>query len=136
MQSRLAEPPVCMAPRRPHRVCVLGRKGSGKETQAHMLAAKYGMVRVCLGELLRAACAKSGPLQQQVAAYLAKGALVPDSVAFPLVRERLAQQDCKAQGWVLEGFPRTLPQAQLMQEAGITPTRVAVLEIAEKVGAG
>jgi adenylate kinase len=98
-------------------VIFLGPPGAGKGTQAARLAAHLGVPKIGTGEMLRAAIAKKTPLGRQVHPFVEAGSLVPDPLLVALVRERIADPDC-GRGFVLDGFPRTLPQAR-----GAIPTR-------------
>jgi adenylate kinase len=97
------------------RVIFLGPPGAGKGTQAARLAAHLGVPKVGTGEMLRAAIAKSTPLGRQVHPFVEAGSLVPDPLLVALVRERIAEPD-SGRGFVLDGFPRTLPQARGLEE--------------------
>jgi adenylate kinase len=96
-------------------VLLLGPQGSGKGTQAQLIASSYGLVHVATGEILRAAIAAETPLGLQVKPILARGDLVPDELMIDLIRERLTQDDAR-EGFVLDGFPRTLPQAEALDD--------------------
>jgi adenylate kinase len=93
------------------RVIFLGPPGAGKGTQAERLAADLGVPRISTGDMLRDAIAQGTPLGQQAAPLIDKGQLVPDHLLIGIIRERLGASDC-AQGYVLDGFPRTLGQAE------------------------
>jgi len=97
------------------RVIFLGPPGAGKGTQAARLAAHLGVPNIGTGEMLRAAIARKTPLGQQVHPFMETGNLVPDHLLVALVRERIAEPDC-GRGFVLDGFPRTLPQATGLEE--------------------
>ena len=96
-------------------VVLIGPPGSGKGTQAVRLAERYGIPHISTGEILRAAVRARSSLGQQVAATLASGGLVSDSLMTDLVRERLCQPDAR-RGFVLDGFPRTAVQAHALDE--------------------
>jgi adenylate kinase len=96
-------------------VVLIGPPGSGKGTQAVRLSERYGIPHISTGEILRAAVRAGTPLGQQVAATLKSGALVGDALMADLVRERLAQPDARS-GFVLDGFPRTVIQAQALDD--------------------
>jgi adenylate kinase len=103
------------------RVVLLGPPGAGKGTQAKLLQELYGAVQISTGDILRKAVADKTPLGEQAAGYINSGALVPDSVIVNLVAERLKEPDC-AKGFLLDGFPRTIPQAEsldaMLKQAG------------------
>ena len=93
------------------RVVLLGPPGAGKGTQAKLLEQEFGAVQISTGDILRKAVADQTPLGKQAEDFIKRGALVPDDVIINLIAERLQQKDC-AKGFVLDGFPRTIPQAQ------------------------
>jgi len=93
------------------RVIFLGPPGAGKGTQAARLAAYLSVPRISTGDILREAIAAGTPLGRQAGPIMEKGGLVPDSLLIGLIDERLGGQDC-ARGYILDGFPRTLPQAE------------------------
>lgn len=93
------------------RVVMLGLPGAGKGTQADRLAAHLGIPRVATGDMFRQAVREGTPLGRQAKAYMDRGELVPDEVTVGIVRERLQAPDCQ-RGFVLDGFPRNLPQAR------------------------
>jgi adenylate kinase len=90
---------------------LLGPPGAGKGTQAKMLIDTYGIPQISTGDMLRAALKAQTPLGLEAKKFMDAGQLVPDSVVIGLVKERLAQPDC-AKGFMLDGFPRTVPQAE------------------------
>jgi len=102
-------------------IVLLGAPGAGKGPQGERLKADLGFARVSTGELFREHIGKGTPLGQQVQPYLTSGQLVPDALTIAMLRERIAADDCKA-GVILDGFPRTLPQAEaldaLLAESG------------------
>lgn len=99
---------------------VLGPPGSGKTTQCHRLAAKYGCVLVSPGDVLREEIARAteGGLAAQKA--MEQGTAVPPELLITMLRQKLAEPHCQAQGWLLDGFPRTGAQAKAMAQAGLT----------------
>lgn len=97
--------------RRVRRVIFLGPPGAGKGTQAARLAASLGMPRISTGDMLRDAIRQGTPLGLKVLPLMEQGGLVPDDLLIGLIRERIARPDC-AGGYILDGFPRTLGQAQ------------------------
>jgi len=95
------------------RVVFLGAPGVGKGTQADRIAAQYQVGKISTGDLLREAVRKQTLLGLEAKSYMDQGNLVPDAVVIGLVRERLADPSC-ANGFVLDGFPRTVPQAEAL----------------------
>lgn len=96
------------------RLILLGAPASGKGTQAAVLTEKFGVPKVSTGDMLRAALKDGTPLGNEAAQYMNAGKLVPDSVVIGLVEERLRLPDAKA-GFILDGFPRTVPQAEALE---------------------
>ena len=94
-------------------IILLGAPGVGKGTQAKKLIEKYDIPQISTGDILRKAVADGTPLGKEAKSYMDSGGLVPDSVVIGLVKERLAQDDCK-KGYILDGFPRTTPQAEAL----------------------
>lgn len=97
------------------RLVFLGAPGAGKGTQAKKLVDKYKIPQISTGDILRAAVAAGTPLGKEAKSYMDKGELVPDSVVIGLVKERIAQDDCK-NGYILDGFPRNTAQAEVLDK--------------------
>ena len=98
------------------KIIMLGAPGAGKGTQAKMLAAKYGIPHISTGDIFRANIKEGTELGRKAKEYMDKGALVPDELVVDLVIDRFAQDDAK-DGYVLDGFPRTIPQAEALDNA-------------------
>lgn len=97
------------------RLIILGAPGSGKGTSATVLREKYSLAHISTGDIFRANIKNQTPLGIEAKSYIDKGALVPDSVTIKMVKDRLEQDDCK-KGYILDGFPRTLAQAEALEE--------------------
>jgi adenylate kinase len=110
------------------RVILLGGPGAGKGTQAGFIAAHYGIPQISTGDMLRAAASAGTPLGRKAKGIMDAGRLVPDELIIALVRERVAQEDC-ASGFLLDGFPRTIPQAEALRKAGIPIDAVVEIEV-------
>jgi adenylate kinase len=100
------------------RIMLLGMPGAGKGTQARYLIEKYGIPQISTGDMLRAAIKDGTPLGRRAGAYMERGALVPDDIVIQLVRERVARPDC-ARGFIIDGFPRNIAQAEALRRAGV-----------------
>ncbi|WP_028239934.1 adenylate kinase [Stutzerimonas azotifigens] len=109
------------------RVILLGAPGAGKGTQARFITEKFGIPQISTGDMLRAAVKAGTPLGLQVKGVMDSGGLVSDEIIIALIKERLQQADCQ-NGFLFDGFPRTIPQAEALQQAGVKLDHV--LEIA------
>jgi len=98
------------------RSVLLGKQGAGKGTQAARLAERYGIAHIATGDLFRAAAAAGTPAGREAEEYMNRGDLVPDDLTLRIVEERFAEDGLIDQGFVLDGFPRTLPQAEKLEE--------------------
>ncbi|HET9663582.1 MAG TPA: nucleoside monophosphate kinase, partial [Burkholderiales bacterium] len=112
------------------RILLLGLPGAGKGTQAQFLIEKFRIPQISTGDMLRAAIKAATPLGLEAREYMDKGALVPDHIVIELVRERVQQPDC-ANGFIMDGFPRTLPQAEALRAAGIDIDYVIEIEVSD-----
>lgn len=115
------------------RLLFIGPPGAGKGTQAALLVERYGIPHVSTGDMLRDAVKAGSPMGTLAKSYMDAGQLVPDEVIVGVVRERLRQPDCRAAGVLLDGFPRTLPQAEALEEMltseGLALDAVVVMEV-------
>ena len=110
------------------RLILLGAPGAGKGTQATFICQKYGIPQISTGDMLRAAVKAGTPLGLQAKAVMDAGALVSDDLIINLVKERIAQPDC-ASGFLFDGFPRTIPQAEAMKTAGVKIDYVLEIDV-------
>lgn len=113
------------------RIILLGAPGAGKGTQAQFITEKLDIPQISTGDMLRAAVKAGTPLGKQVEQVMSSGALVTDDIIIALVKERIAEPDCR-NGFLLDGFPRTIPQAEAMVEAGIDIDAVINIEVEDE----
>jgi adenylate kinase len=114
------------------RIILLGAPGAGKGTQAQFLMAKFGIPQISTGDMLRAAIKAGTELGKKAKEVMDAGQLVSDELIIGLVKERIAQDDCKA-GFLLDGFPRTIPQADAMKENGVSVDHVVEFDVPDEV---
>lgn len=110
------------------RLILLGAPGAGKGTQAKFICEEYGIPQISTGDMLRAAVKAKTELGLQAKAVMDAGGLVSDEVMIGLVKDRIAEEDC-AKGFLLDGFPRTIPQAQSMVNAGVVIDHVVEIAV-------
>lgn len=110
------------------RLILLGAPGAGKGTQAAALCQKYEIPQISTGDMLHAAVRAGSTAGDRIKKYMDAGHLVPDAVIMSLVKQRIALPDC-AQGFVFDGFPRTIPQTEAMEQAGVRVDYVVELEV-------
>lgn len=113
------------------KLILLGAPGAGKGTQAEILSRMLSIPTISTGNILRAAMKNGTPVGLQAKAYVESGKLVPDNVIIGIVNERLAEADC-ANGYILDGMPRTIPQAEALEQAGIDIDCALSIEIADE----
>ncbi len=115
------------------KVVFLGPPGAGKGTQAQIIAEKYGVPHISTGDILRAAVKEGTELGKLAKSYMDKGELVPDDIIIGIIKERLSQSDVKEKGFILDGFPRTLAQAEaldrMLEELSMPLDRVIYLNV-------
>ena len=97
------------------KLVMLGAPGAGKGTQANMIAEKYGIPHISTGDIFRANIKEGTDLGKEAKSYMDKGELVPDELTVRLLLDRVSKDDCK-DGYVLDGFPRTIPQAEVLEK--------------------
>ena len=112
------------------RIILLGLPGAGKGTQAQFLIARYGIPQISTGAMLRAEIAASSALGKEAQKYMDEGNLVPDQLVIDMVKGRIAQPDCKS-GFIIDGFPRTVTQAEVLRESGIDVDFVIEIEVGD-----
>ncbi|MFL0803091.1 MAG: adenylate kinase [Agarilytica sp.] len=110
------------------RVILLGAPGAGKGTQAKFLMESYGIPQISTGDMLRAAVAAGSPLGIKVKGVMDSGALVSDDLIIDLVKDRISQEDCE-KGFLLDGFPRTIPQAEALGNSGVAIDHVLEIHV-------
>ncbi|MCJ8341769.1 MAG: adenylate kinase [Cetobacterium sp.] len=120
-------------------IMLFGAPGAGKGTQAKYIIDKYGIPQISTGDMLRAAITAGTPMGMEAKKFMDEGKLVPDSTIIGIIKERLSQEDCK-KGFILDGFPRTLAQAEaleeLMKELNIKLDKVISLNVPDELIVG
>lgn len=114
------------------RIILLGAPGAGKGTQAQFIMEKYGIPQISTGDMLRAAVKAGTELGLKVKDIMATGGLVSDDLIIALVKERITDSDC-ANGFLFDGFPRTIPQAQALADAGVAIDYVVEIAVEDEV---
>ncbi len=113
------------------RLILLGGPGAGKGTQANFIKEKYQIPQISTGDMLRAAVKAGSELGKKAKSFMDSGGLVPDDVIIGLVKERIQEADC-AQGFLFDGFPRTIPQADAMKNAGVAIDAVVDINVPDE----
>lgn len=112
-------------------IIFLGAPGAGKGTQAEIVSKKLNIPTISTGDIIRAALKKGTEMGLQAKSYIDAGKLVPDQVVIGIIKERLKEEDCK-KGFILDGFPRTIPQAEALDAMGIEIDKVIDIEVADQ----
>lgn len=110
---------------------LLGAPGAGKGTQAEKIVDKFGIPAISTGNILRAALKEGTEMGLKAKTYMEAGQLVPDDVVIGIIKDRLKEKDCE-NGFILDGFPRTIPQAQALEDAGIVIDKVLDIEVPDE----
>lgn len=113
------------------KIILLGPPGAGKGTQAELLAERYGIPTISTGNMIRAEVREGTPLGQKTKQYIDEGQLVPDEIIMAIVESRLAKPDCEG-GFILDGIPRTIPQAQALDEMDLGDYVVLNISVADE----
>lgn len=113
------------------RIILLGAPGAGKGTQAQYITERYNIPQISTGDMLRAAVKAGTPLGVKAKAVMDAGQLVSDDIIIGLVKERIAEDDC-TNGFLFDGFPRTIPQADALKEAGVVIDHVVEIDVADE----
>ena len=114
------------------KIILLGAPGAGKGTQAQFIMNKFGIPQISTGDMCRAAIKAGTQLGKQAKALMDEGKLVPDELTVALVKDRISQPDC-ASGFLLDGFPRTIPQADALKESGVEIDYVLEFDVPDEV---
>ena len=112
------------------KLILLGAPGAGKGTQAEIISEQYGIPTISTGNIIRAALKAGTEMGLKAKAYTDKGELVPDEVVIGIIRERLMESDCE-NGFILDGFPRTIPQAEALDSMGVSIDAALSIEVAD-----
>ena len=110
---------------------LLGAPGAGKGTQAEIISERYSIPAISTGAIIRAAISSGSEMGKKVKEYTDRGDLVPDEVVIEIIKERLSKDDC-AGGFILDGFPRTVPQADALERLGVEITDVISIEVSDE----
>ena len=113
------------------KIIFLGAPGAGKGTQADLISERLGIPTISTGAIIREAIKTGTEMGLEAKKFIEAGQLVPDAVVIGIVKERLAKSDCK-DGFILDGFPRTVPQAQALDEMGVSLDRVVSIEVSDE----
>lgn len=113
------------------KIILLGAPGAGKGTQAEVICNRYNIPAISTGNIIREALKTSTEMGLKAKSYMESGALVPDEVVIGIIKERIVKDDCK-DGFILDGFPRTIPQAEALDKMGIVIDKVIDIEVPDE----
>lgn len=111
---------------------LLGPPGSGRTTQAELIARRYGLVHICTRSLLKGEIARNPDVGKIISQSIDTGSAVPDEVVISLIEQRLKQSDCRVNGWIMDGFPQSESQINLLRSMKIKPSLVVMFEQPEE----
>ena len=114
------------------KLILLGAPGAGKGTQAAVISERLNIPQISTGNIIRAALKSGTEMGLKAKSFIDAGKLVPDEVVIGIIKDRLAEDDCKA-GFILDGFPRTIPQAEALDEMGISIDKVIDIEVSDEI---
>ena len=113
------------------KIILLGAPGAGKGTQAEVICNSYNIPAITMGNIIREALKTGTEMGLKAKSYMESGALVPDEVVIGIIKERIVKDDCK-DGFILDGFPRTIPQAEALDKMGIVIDKVIDIEVPDE----
>ncbi|KAF3774705.1 Adenylate kinase 2 [Nymphaea thermarum] len=132
--SRAAPAPIVASKKNePLKVMISGAPASGKGTQCELIVKKYGLVHIAAGDLLRAEVAADTEKGKEAKQYMEKGQLVPNDIVVMMVKDRLLQRDALENGWLLDGYPRSISQATALEDLKIRPDLFLLLDVPEEI---
>jgi len=120
-------------PMTPVNIIIAGAPASGKGTQCEIIKEEFGVVHLSTGDMLRAAVSAGSDVGVKAKEFMDSGKLVPDEVIIGIIIDRLAETDCKEQGWLLDGFPRTAAQAKALADAGVSADCFIFLDVPDEI---
>lgn len=113
-------------------IILFGAPGSGKGTQAEAIVAKKSIPAISTGNIIREALKSGSELSEKLKHYMVNGGLVPDEIVIAIIKERVAKDDCK-DGFILDGFPRTIPQAEALDKMGVRIDKVIEIDVSDAI---
>ena len=121
------------APRKPPNIIIMGQPGSGRTTQAKLIAQKYSLIHIQMLNLINGEISSKRKELHEVAKKINEGSLVPDDLAIEVLKKRISAPDCKVNGWILDGFPKTEDQIKFLKNANLSPSLVLILQVDDNV---